>query len=143
MMRRLIVAIGTAVLGAAAYRLFQELLAPGFLPSSGYIGLAVGAIGSTLAFYDSRPRGWLSYLRPAMLIVEVTIACVGVSVGASSALAKHPLDLSDVFGAVGFMLFFGLIFASWWLVPAHATILWATNRLASNTESTGRDGPSP
>lgn len=138
-MRRAMVATGTALLGGIAYRLFQMLLDPEVLPNCGFIGLAFGAIGSTLAWYDPRPRAWLDHLLPALFIVEVTLACVGVSIGVFTSRS----DLLTVLAATGSLLFFAFIYASWWLVPTLATVLWAANRLAAKYESTWPVGPTP
>lgn len=127
MRRRVIVAMVTALVGGLMYLLSQRLLHEDTLPNVGLIGLAIGAIGSTVAWHDPRQRDWFRHIRPALFIVEVTLAFIGLSVCMLEGSDSSRFALLNLLSAMVHFLFFGLIYATWWLVPGLVALLWAVN----------------
>ncbi len=82
-----------------------------------------GAAGATFACHDPRRLAWLDHPTPAIGIVLVTFAAVGVSMAVAASWDEPARAMPNLVGCVGSICFFGVVYASWWLVPGPMTVL--------------------
>lgn len=125
--RRMPAALLVAVIGSGVFLAMRHVMRGVIDEPSALVGCFAGAFGSSLAWYDEKRLAWMDNFLPAIGIVVVTLAVIGLGWGMDGLLRGRPQGGGELMGGVGSALFFGTIYTSWWLVPALTTVLWGLN----------------
>lgn len=121
-------ALVVALIGSGAFLAMGRLVPFVLETVSPLAGCFLGAFASSLTWYDDSRSARRHIVVSAVSIVAATFVAIGVGLGLESVGEAPAILASHVYGGVLTMLFFGAIYAMWWVLPALVLILWARRR---------------